>query len=101
MLPSTESQMREFMSARRLLVVGTSLGIGGWTPPVPKRLLEFFVVLQLGNCMTAKRYGYCELEYVDGIRDCYENPRRAQDLCAPVLVCLLIYWSWVCKRTLQ
>ena len=58
MLPLSESQVREFLSARRLLVVGTCLGIGGWTPPVPRRLLDFFVVLQLGNCMTAKRYGY-------------------------------------------
>ena len=66
----SESAVRNFLCVRSGLAVGSSLG--KWIMPVPTRMLDAYVILQLCCCKTEKRYGY---------RDCLFEGNEADWLC--------------------
>jgi len=54
-------KLRGYLEKRRLLIIGSTQG--GWALPVPRRILEKFVVIVLGNCEKESRYGYREVAF--------------------------------------
>ena len=59
------------LRGRRILIVCSTLG--NWTPPVPKRIQEKFVVILVKNCAQGRHYGFRLCLYVHGESDSWEH----------------------------
>ena len=77
-------ELRSYLEKRRLLIIGSTQG--GWALPVPRRILEKFVVIVLGNCEKESRYGYREEAYIDGNAATWESPNTADGIVRVLLV---------------
>ena len=71
-------KLRGYLEKRRLLIIGSTQG--GWALPVPRRILEKFVVIVLGNCAKESRYGYREEAYISGVTATWESPNTAEGI---------------------
>ena len=74
--------VRKFLETRSLIAVGSSLGgpRGGWLLPIPTRMLNTYVVMQLCSCKTETRYGYRECSY-EGKEDDWLYETTASEPC--------------------
>ena len=78
-----QDDLRAYLKGKRLLITGRTLG--GWALPIPRRMLQNFVVLELGNCKVESRYGYRGCAFVSGDESSWLCDKNADDIVGRVL----------------
>mgnify|MGYP005648149507 CR=1 FL=1 len=78
-----QDDLRAYLKGKRLLITGRTLG--GWALPIPRRMLQNFIVLELGNCKVESRYGYRGCAFESGNEASWLCERNADDIVALVL----------------